>query len=94
MVRPTKLRLTPKERPNSKVDLEPYQWAVNEAAARVRGLWFGYIALLAYLFVAVGAVTHRDFLLESPVKLPALDVSLPLVGLFRGRPIRNLHRQG
>lgn len=69
-----------------KIDLTTFQKAVNDAAERVRTLWFTYIALLAYLFVAVGAVTHRDLLLESPVKLPILNVQLPLVGFFPSRP--------
>ena len=77
----------PKKTPAPKIDLEPAQKAVNEAAARVRGLWLGYIALLAYLFIAVGAVTHRDLLLEAPVKLPALNVELPLIGFFAVAPI-------
>ncbi len=71
----------------TKINLEPFGTAVNEAAARVRGLWLGYIALLAYLFIAVGAVTHRDLLLENPVKLPVLNVELPLIGFFTVAPI-------
>jgi len=68
-------------------DLSAYRQAVNGAAARVRGLWLGYIALLAYLFIAAGAVTHRDLLLENPVKLPVLNVELPLVGFFAVAPV-------
>ncbi len=63
MGRAPKKKPPPKKTPPPKIDLEPFQKAVNEAAARVRGLWLGYIALLAYLFIAVGAVTHRDLLL-------------------------------
>lgn len=70
-----------------KVDLEPFRNAVNESAARVRGLWLGYIALLAYLFIAVGAVTHRDLLLQNPVTLPVLNVDLPLLGFFAVAPV-------
>ena len=77
----------PKPIPLPKIDLEPFQKAVNEAAARASGLWFGYIALLAYTFITVGAVTQRDLLLERPVKLPALNVDLPLVGFFTVAPI-------
>src|SRR6185312_15276678 len=32
--------------------------------------------------VAVGGVTHEDFFLERPVKLPFLNVDLPLKGFF------------
>ena len=37
--------------------------------------------------VAAGAVTHRQLLLEDPIKLPALNVDLPLVGFFFLTPI-------
>ncbi len=79
---PPRLKTSP-----PKVDLESFQKAVNEAAARVRGLWLGYVALLAYLFIAVGAVTHRDLLLQAPVKLPVLNVNLPLTGFFAVAPV-------
>jgi uncharacterized protein YjbI with pentapeptide repeats len=82
-----KLRPPPPPPPPPKVDLEPFEKAVNAAAERVRVLWLGYIALLAYLFVAVGAVTPRALLLENPVKLPILNVELPLVGFFAVAPI-------
>ena len=77
----------PTDNPPPEIDLEPLQKAVNEAASRVRGLWLGFIALLAYLFIAVGAVTHRDLLLENSVQLPVLNVELPLIGFFAIAPI-------
>jgi hypothetical protein len=76
----------PKLKPAPKTELEPFQTAVNEAAKNARGLWLSYVALLAYLFIAVGAVTHRDLLLENPVKLPVLNVELPLLGFFAVAP--------
>lgn len=71
----------------SQADLSPQRTAVNEAAGRARGLWLGYIALLAYLFITIGAVTHRDLLLQSPVTLPVLNVALPLVGFSAVAPV-------
>lgn len=68
-------------------NIETLRNSVNEAASRVRGLWFGYVALLAYLFIAVAAVTHVDLLLENPVKLPVLNVELPLNGFFVAAPV-------
>src|SRR5262249_20910722 len=35
-----------------------------------------------YLAIAFGSVTHRDLFLETPIKLPLLNVDLPLVGFF------------
>jgi hypothetical protein len=75
------------DKPVSEIDMGPFQIAVNESAARVRGLWLGYIALLAYLFIAVAAVTHRDLLQENPVNLPVLQVKLPLIGFFAVAPM-------
>jgi len=46
------------------------------------GLWFSYIFVLLYLLIAAGSFTHRDLFLENPVKLPFLNVDLPLVGFF------------
>ena len=74
-------------RAKTEADLAPYRDAVNEAAGKSRGLWLGFIALLAYLFIAVGAVTHRDLLLENPVRLPVLNVDLPLLGFFGVAPV-------
>jgi uncharacterized protein YjbI with pentapeptide repeats len=45
-------------------------------------LWISYLFALFYFAIAAGAVTHRDLLLESPVKLPFLNVELPLKPFF------------
>src|SRR5215469_617193 len=56
--------------------------AVVDAASVGAGLWLSYLFTLFYLAIAAGAVTHRDLLLESPVKLPFLNVELPLKAFF------------
>ena len=63
-------------------DLNALRDAVIEAANVAAGLWFSYIFVLLYFLVAVGSVTHRDLLFESPIKLPFLSVELPLTGFF------------
>src|SRR4051812_37883209 len=63
-------------------DLEALRTAVVDAAGVGAGLWLSYLFVLFYLAVAVGGVTHRDLLLENPVKLPFLNVDLPLRGFF------------
>jgi Pentapeptide repeats (8 copies) len=40
-----------------------------------------------YLVIAFGSVTHRDIFLEHPIKLPVLNVDLPLVGFFVVTPV-------
>jgi hypothetical protein len=56
--------------------------AVVDAASVGAGLWRSYLFVLFYLAIAVGSVTHRNLLFESPVKLPFLNVDLPLSGFF------------
>ena len=68
-------------------ELEALRATVVDAAAVGTGLWLTYILVLLYLFVAAGEVTHRDLFLENPVKLPFLNVDLPLVGFFLFGPL-------
>src|SRR6478672_6716491 len=63
-------------------DLEALRNAVVDAANVSAGFWFSYLFVLLYLVIAVGSVTHRNLLFESPVKLPFLNVDLPLIGFF------------
>jgi hypothetical protein len=63
-------------------DLQALRDAVVDAASIGAGLWFSYLFVLLYLLIAVGGVTHRDLFLESPVRLPFLNVDLPLLGFF------------
>src|ERR1700730_1907658 len=68
-------------------DLEALQKNVEDAAAVSTGFWLSYLFVLFYIAIAAGAVTHKDLLLESPVKLPFLNVELPLVAFFFLAPI-------
>jgi uncharacterized protein YjbI with pentapeptide repeats len=63
-------------------DLEELRKAVVDAAGVSAGLWISYLFVFFYLAIATGGVTHRDLLLENPIKLPFLSVELPLVGFF------------
>jgi len=63
-------------------DLQALRDAVVDAASVGAGLWFSYLFVLFYLLVAVGGVTHGDLFLQSPVKLPFLNLDLPLLGFF------------
>lgn len=69
-------------------DLDIARKSVEDAASVCTGLWLSYLGVLVYLGVAAGAVTHKDLLLENPVKLPFLsDVPLPLIAFFVLAPI-------
>jgi uncharacterized protein YjbI with pentapeptide repeats len=69
-------------------DLDALRKTVEDASAVSAGFWLSYLFVLFYIGIAAGAVTHRDLLLENPVKLPFLsDVPLPLVAFFFLAPI-------
>src|SRR5215469_4895311 len=63
-------------------DLGELQKALNEAAGKASVLWTTFITFQLYLTIAFGSVTHRDLFLENSIKLPLLNVDLPLVGFF------------
>jgi Pentapeptide repeats (8 copies) len=63
-------------------DLGALRDAVVDAAGVGAGFWISYLFALFYFAIAAGAVTHRDLLLENPVKLPFLNVDLPLKAFF------------
>jgi hypothetical protein len=63
-------------------DLGALRDAVVDAGSVGAGLWLSYLFSLFYFAIAAGAVTHRDLLLENPVKLPFLDIELPLKAFF------------
>lgn len=50
-------------------------------------MWLSYLFTFFYLGIAAFAVTHRDLLLENPVKLPFLNVELPLKAFFTLGPL-------
>ncbi|MGA8610497.1 MAG: hypothetical protein WB760_02030 [Xanthobacteraceae bacterium] len=63
-------------------DLGALRDAVVDAASVSAGLWLSYLFALFYFAIAAGAVTDHDLLLENPVKLPFLNVELPLKAFF------------
>ncbi len=67
-------------------DLEEIKKAVEDAAAVSGGLWLSYLFVLSYIAIAAGAVTHEDLLLVRAVKLPFLNVELPLKAFFALAP--------
>ena len=63
-------------------DIGELQRALNDAASKASVLWTTFITFELYLMIAFGSVKHRDLFLETRVKLPLLNVDLPLVGFF------------
>jgi uncharacterized protein YjbI with pentapeptide repeats len=56
--------------------------AANSASQTVAALHVAFLAFTAYLGVIVWGTTHEDLLRISPVKLPILDVELPLTTFY------------
>ena len=68
-------------------DLGELQKALNKAAGKASVLWTTFTTFQLYLAIAFGSVTHRDLFLETPIKLPLLNVELSLVGFFVVAPL-------
>ena len=60
---------------------------MDDAAGMSRNLWLAFLSFGTFLVVTVGAVKHSDLLRESPIKLPLLDVDLPLFAFFWVAPL-------
>jgi uncharacterized protein YjbI with pentapeptide repeats len=67
-------------------DIAELQKALNDAAGKASVLWTTFVIFQLYLAIAFGSVTHRDLFLETPIKLPLLNVDLPLAGFFAVAP--------
>jgi hypothetical protein len=68
-------------------DVEALERSLNDSATRVSALWISFLIFGLYLVIAAGTVTHRQLFLGEPVKLPVLNIDLPLVGFFFLAPI-------
>jgi uncharacterized protein YjbI with pentapeptide repeats len=63
-------------------DLEALRTAVVDAAGVGAGLWLSYLSVLTYLAITAGSLTHSDLFFENALKLPLLNVDLPLKAFF------------
>ena len=61
--------------------------ALDDAVSLVRSLWISFVSLGTYLVVVVWSVTHKQLFLDTPIKLPLVDVNLPLYGFFLVAPL-------
>jgi hypothetical protein len=51
---------------------------VNDSAVRVSAIWISFVAFSAYLAAAASNILHRQIFLEEPIKLPTINIDLPL----------------
>jgi uncharacterized protein YjbI with pentapeptide repeats len=68
-------------------DVAALERSLNDSATRVSTVWVSYLIFALYLVIATGTATHRQLVLEEPLKLPALNVDLPLYWFFILAPI-------
>ncbi len=64
--------------PETETPVNPYSLleAVNSSSDTSNTSWLIFLAIMAYLLIAVAGVSHRDLLLETPVSLPIMQVSI------------------
>jgi hypothetical protein len=63
-------------------DVGELQRALDDVAGKASVLWTTFITFALYLAIAFGSIKHRELFLHTPIKLPLLNVDLPLVGFF------------
>jgi uncharacterized protein YjbI with pentapeptide repeats len=68
-------------------DYKAVRAALDDAGGYVRNIWLSLVSLGTYLLVVVWSVTHKQLFLETPIKLPLVDVSIPLYGFFIAAPL-------
>src|SRR5215472_3363329 len=69
------------------LDVEALEKSVNDSAVRVSTIWISFLVFGLYLAIAAGGTTHRQLFLGEPIKLPILDINLPLVGFYFLAPL-------
>jgi len=67
--------------------LEKLFSAAETASGQARNIWVTFLLFGTYLAITVGATTHRDLLLESPVRLPLLNVDLNFFTFYWVAPL-------
>ncbi len=63
-------------------DVAALEKSLNDSATRVSTIWVSFLIFSLYLLTAATTVTHRQLFLAEPVKLPVLNIDLPLWGFF------------
>src|SRR5262245_46221246 len=73
---------------DTETPVNPYSLldALNTAAARTNTLWLLFLGLMAYMALTVGALTHRDLLLDAGIALPLLQTRIDLARFFLAAP--------
>ena len=76
----------PSAPPAPDANVEKLLSAANDASQSVAALHVAFMAFAAYFGVIIWGTTHEDLLRINPVKLPILDVEVPLTTFYGGVP--------
>jgi uncharacterized protein YjbI with pentapeptide repeats len=74
---------------DTETPVNPYSLldAVNASSDTAHMGWLLFLGLMTYLTIAVAGVSHKDLLLQTPVALPILQVSIQQVQFFQFAPV-------
>ena len=67
-------------------DVKGFLDEANATSEPARIAWLAFLVLLTYVIVTLASVSHKDLLLNSPVRLPIINADIPLVGFFQYAP--------
>src|SRR4026207_272633 len=72
--------------PKLSEDVKGFLEQANAASDPPRPAWLAFLALLPNVVGTLASVSHKDLLLNSPVRLPIINADIPLVGFFQYAP--------
>src|SRR5260370_26646722 len=72
--------------PDPSEDAKEFLDEANRASDPAWTAWLAFLLLLTYVVVTLASVSHKDLLLNSPVRLPIINADIPLVGFFQFAP--------
>ena len=61
------------------LDVGALERSVNDSATRVSAIWLSFVAFSAYLAATAANISHRQLFVEDPIKLPTINIEVPLV---------------
>jgi uncharacterized protein YjbI with pentapeptide repeats len=68
-------------------DVDALERSLNDSATRVSTIWGTFLIFSLYILTAAATVEYRQLFLAEPVKLPVLNIELPLWGFFFLAPV-------
>jgi len=77
----------PAPEPTSTVEVKALLEAANQASAQVSVLHITFMAVCTYVLVIVFSTTDLDLLIGKGIKLPVVDVEVPIVGFYGSAPL-------